>query len=232
MDEYANLGYAAERENEQRKFLAGTYGWMVVALLISAASAFITANSYTLLKFIFTGWHYWVLAIGEIALVWWLSASIRKISLTTAIIGFLAYSVINGMTLASIFFIYSGESLAIVFLTCAGMFAGMAIYGLRTKSNLHGYGRYLIMAVWGIIIASLLNLLFKSSGLTMVISLVSVAVFAGLTAYDSQKMLALSENSDGSEAFRKVAILGALELYLDFINMFLALLRIFGRGRN
>ena len=232
MDEYVNLGYAAARESEQRKFLSGTYGWMAVALLISAASAFITANSYTLLKFIFTSWHYWILAIGEIALVWWLSASIRTISITTAIIGFLAYSVINGMTLASIFFVYSQQSLAIVFVTCAAMFAGMAIYGMRTKSNLSGYGRYLFMALWGIIAATLLNLLFKSSGLTTLISIVSVAVFAGLTAYDSQKMLAMSENADGSVAFRKIAILGALELYLDFINMFLALLRIFGRSRN
>ena len=231
MDEYANIGYAAERESAQKKFLTGTYGWMAVALLISASSAFVTANSYTLLKLIFTGWHYWVLVIGELALVWWLSASIRKISLATAVIGFLGYSVLNGMTLASIFFVYSQESLTVVFITCAAMFAGMALYGLRTKSNLSGYGQYLIMAVWGIIVASLLNILFKSSGLTLIISLVSVAVFAGLTAYDSQKLLAISAHADDSEAYRKVSILGALELYLDFINMFLALLRIFGRRR-
>jgi hypothetical protein len=231
MEEYGNIGYAAERESEQRKFLTGTYGWMTIALLISAASAFVTANSTALLTLIFTSWHYWVLIIGELALVWWLSASIRKISLATAIAGFLAYSVINGMTLASIFFVYSGQSLAIVFVSSAAMFGGMALYGLRTRSNLSSYGRYLIMAVWGILVASLLNILFRSSGLTFLISVVSVAVFAGLTAYDSQKMLAISENADGSEAFRKVAILGALELYLDFINMFLALLRIFGRRR-
>ncbi|MCR5621901.1 MAG: Bax inhibitor-1/YccA family protein [Treponema sp.] len=231
MSEYANIGYAAERENEQRKFLSGTYGWMAVALLISAASAFITANSYTLLSLIFTSWHYWVLFAGELALVWWLSASIRKISLAAAVVGFLAYSVLNGMTLASIFFIYRIDSIAIVFISCAAMFAGMALYGLRTKSNLSSYGRYLVMAVWGILIASLLNILFKSSGLSFLISIASVAIFAGLTAYDSQKMLALSENADGSEAFRKVSILGALELYLDFINMFLSLLRIFGRRR-
>lgn len=231
MSDYANIGYAADRESEQRKFLTGTYGWMAVALLISAAAAFVTAGSPALLSLIFTGWHYWVLIIGELALVWWLSASIRKISVAAAVIGFLAYSVLNGMTLASIFFLYAMDSIAIVFISCAAMFAGMALYGLRTKSNLAGYGRYLGMAVWGIIIASLLNFLFRSSGLNFLISIVSVAVFAGLTAYDSQKMLALSENADGSEAFRKVSILGALELYLDFINMFLSLLRIFGRRR-
>ncbi len=231
MSDYANIGYAADRESEQRKFLAGTYGWMTVALLISAAAAFITAGSPALLTFIYTGWHSIALFIGELALVWWLSASIRRISLATAVFGFLAYSVLNGMTLAYIFFLYSGQSLAVVFVSCAAMFAGMALYGLRTGSNLAGYGRYLGMAVWGIIIASLLNFLFRSSGLDFLISLVSVAVFAGLTAYDSQKMLALSENADGSEAFRKVSILGALELYLDFINMFLSLLRIFGRRR-
>ncbi len=231
MSEYADIGYAGDRASEQKKFLTGTYGWMAVALLISAAAAFFTAGSPTLLKLIFTSWHYWVLIIGELALVWWLSASIRKISVAAAVIGFLAYSVVNGMTLASIFFLYSINSITIVFVSCAAMFAGMALYGLRTKSNLSGYGRYLGMAVWGIIIASLLNLLFKSSGLDFLISIVTVAVFAGLTAYDSQKMLAISQNADGSEAFRKVSILGALELYLDFINMFLALLRIFGRRR-
>ena len=231
MSDYANIGYAAERESEQRKFLAGTYGWMTVALLISAAAAFITAGSTALLTFIYTGWHSIALFIGELALVWWLSASIRKISLATAVFGFLAYSVLNGMTLAYIFYLYSGQSLAVVFISCAAMFAGMALYGLRTRSDLSGYGRYLVMALWGIIVASLLNFLFKSSGLDFIVSLVSVAVFAGLTAYDSQKMPALSQNADGSEAFRKVAILGALELYLDFINMFLALLRIFGRRR-
>ncbi len=231
MSEYADIGYAADRESEQRKFLTGTYGWMTVALLISAAAAFVTAGSPALLRLIFTGWHYWVLIIGELALVWWLSASIRKISVAAAVIGFLAYSVLNGMTLASIFFLYAMDSIAIVFISCAAMFAGMALYGLRTKSNLAGYGRYFGMALWGIIIASLLNFLFRSSGLNFLISIVSVAVFAGLTAYDSQKMLALSENADSSEAFRKVSILGALELYLDFINMFLALLRIFGRRR-
>ncbi|MBQ9538741.1 MAG: Bax inhibitor-1/YccA family protein [Treponema sp.] len=231
MSEYANLGYAAERESEQRKFLAGTYGWMAVALLISAASAFITANSVTLLRLIFTSWHYWVLYAGELALVWWLSASIRKISLTTAIFGFLAYSVLNGMSIASIFYIYRIDSIAVVFISCAAMFGGMALYGLKTKSSLASYGRYLIMALWGIIVASLLNFLFKSSGLSFIISIASVAVFAGLTAYDSQKILALSESSDGGEAYRKVSILGALDLYLDFINMFLALLRLFGRRR-
>lgn len=233
MEGYDSIGVDRPAEDARRKFLAKTYGWMGIALLISAGAAYITASSPALLRFIFIPtWHYMVLAIGEIALVWWLSASIRKISLTTAIIGFIAYSVINGMTLSSILYLYSQSSIAVVFLSCAAMFAGMAIYGLKTKSDLRGYGRYLIMALWGIIVASLLNFLFKSSGLSFVISLVSVAVFAGLTAYDSQKILSISTHADDSEAFGKIAIIGALELYLDFINMFLALLRLFGRGRN
>ncbi|HAH61449.1 MAG TPA: hypothetical protein DCL73_05065 [Treponema sp.] len=230
MENYDSISYRAASD-EKRKFLSRTYGWMALALVISAASAFLTASSTPLLKFLFGNRQigFWVIAIGEIALVWWLSASIRKISTTAASIAFVVYSVLNGLTLSSIFIYYTGTSIMYTFIASAGMFGGMSLFGMRTKQNLNSAGRYLMMAVWGLIIASIINLLLRSSGLDWAISLITVVVFAGLTAYDSQKMLAAAGYADGSETFKKASIIGALELYLDFINIFLSLLRLFGR---
>lgn len=231
MDE-TRISLERVEENAKQKFLTGVYGWMALALVISAASAFYTASSPALIKMLFgNGLNYLILAIGEIALVWWLSASIRKISTQTAIIGFIAYSVLNGITLSCIFLVYTGSSIASVFVTCAAMFAIMSLYGLTTKSNLQSMGKYLMMGVIGIVIASLLNLFIRSSGLDWLLSIVTVVVFTGLTAYDSQKMLAVANRAENTEMFKKAAIIGALELYLDFINMFLALLRLFGKRK-
>lgn len=231
MDE-RNLSVERKIYNAQQQFLTGVYGWMAAALGISALSAFFTASNPVVRRFLFgNSFNYFILAIGEIALVWWLSASIRKISLQTAILGFVAYSVLNGITLSTIFFVYSGSSIASVFITTAVMFALMSLYGLTTKSSLNSAGKYLMMALLGIIIASVLNMFIRSDGLNWIISIATVVIFTGLTAYDSQKMLAVSARSDGSEMFKKAALIGALELYLDFINMFLALLRLFGRRK-
>lgn len=231
MDE-RNLSVERKIYNAQQQFLTGVYGWMAAALGISALSAFFTASNPVVLRFLFgNSFNYFILAIGEIALVWWLSASIRKISLQTAILGFVAYSVLNGITLSTIFFVYSGSSIASVFITTAVMFALMSLYGLTTKSSLNSAGKHLMMALLGIIIASVLNMFIRSDGLNWIISIATVVIFTGLTAYDSQKMLAVSARSDGSEMFKKAALIGALELYLDFINMFLALLRLFGRRK-
>lgn len=218
-------------ETEKRKFLTNTYGWMALALLISGVTALFTAQNTAMLKMLFSGRAigYWILAIGEIALVWWLSASIRKISTTVASIAFIAYSVINGITLSSIFFVYTSGSIALCFGVCAVMFALMSLYGMITKTNLASAGKYMGMAVIGIIIASLINLLLKSGTIDWILSLVTVVLFTGLTAYDSQKMLAAANQADGSDMFKKASIIGALELYLDFINIFLSLLRLFGR---
>ena len=232
MEQYDSIGTRAV-ESEKRKFLTRTYGWMALALVISAASAYITAGNTALLKLLFggSGIGFWVVAIGEIALVWWLSASIRKISPAAASVAFIVYSALNGLTLSSIFLVYTGTAISQTFIAAAGMFGGMCLYGAVTKQNLNSFGRYLIMALWGIIIASLINLFLRSSGFSWLISLITVVVFVGLTAYDSQKILRAAEYSDGSDTFKKASIIGALELYLDFINIFLALLRLFGRRR-
>ena len=217
----------------QRKFLTKVYSWMSLALLLSGITAFIVANSPFLINLVFGNKiGFPLLAIGEIVLVWWLSASIRKISTMTASIAFLAYSVINGATLASIFYVFSLNSIIVVFLVSALMFIGMSLYGVFSKSDIMSFGRYFSMAIIGLIVASVINIFLKSSGFNWVISIVTVVIFTGLTAYDTRKMILVSQQADGSDMFQKASIIGALELYLDFINIFLALLRIFGKSRD
>ena len=217
----------------QRKFLTKVYGWMSLALLLSGITAFIVATSPFLINLVFGNKiGFPLLAIGEIILVWWLSASIRKISTMAASIAFLAYSVINGATLASIFYVFSLNSIVVVFLVSALMFIGMSLYGVFSKSDIMSFGRYFSMAIIGLIVASVINIFLKSSGFNWVISIVTVVIFTGLTAYDTRKMILVSQQADGSDMFQKASIIGALELYLDFINIFLALLRIFGKSRD
>lgn len=220
-------------QSVQRKFLTKVYSWMSLALLLSGATALIVANSPVLLNLIFGNKiGFPILAIGEIILVWWLSASIRKISTMTASIAFLIYSVINGATLSSIFYVFSLNSIVIVFLVSALMFIGMSLYGVFSKSDIMSFGRYFSMAIIGLIVASVINIFLKSSGFSWIISILTVVIFTGLTAYDTRKMLLVSQQADGSDMFQKASIIGALELYLDFINIFLALLRIFGKSRD
>ncbi|MCR5724483.1 MAG: Bax inhibitor-1/YccA family protein [Treponema sp.] len=245
---YNNQTSALPRESEQSRFMARTYGWMAFALFLSAVSAFVTAtllatrmyapaaNPRAVYQSVMG--FFMVCAIAEIALVWWLSASIRRISVGAATIGFVVYSVLNGVTLSTIFFAYDFSSIAGAFFSTAITFCVMSLYGLRTKRNLMSFGRYLMMGVIGILIASLVQFVLSLITrqplylLDMLISVAVVVVFTALTAYDSQKILRTAQYADGSEAYKKVAILGALELYLDFINILLALLRLFGKRRS
>ena len=168
--------------------------------------------------------------LGELALVIGLSAGINRLSLTTATLMFVLYSVINGATLSCIFIIYTMSSIANVFFITAGTFAVMALFGYTTKMDLTSMGKILFMALIGIIIASIANFFFKSSGLEMIVSYLGVLIFVGLTAYDSQKIKEMAYAApDVSEQMQKYALLGALTLYLDFVNLFLYLLRIFGK---
>ena len=228
----------------QNKFLARVYGWMTLALCISGVVAFGTANMMVsssgeptaLFSLLFGNrFGFLVLALAELALVWWLSASIQKISAVAATIAYIVYSVLNGITLSSIFFVYSGASIATIFFISAILFAVMSVYGMLTKSNLNSFARYFSMGLIGLIIASLVNLFLRSSTVDWILSIVTVVLFTGLTAYDAQKMLRASQAAEGmaeTDVFKKASIIGALELYLDFINIFLALLRIFGRRRD
>lgn len=220
---------------EQNKFLARTYGWMALALIISGLTAFGTATYLSsigekALSFLQIGMP--VLAIAEIVLVWWLSVSISKISAAGASIAFVIYSALNGATLSTIFFAYQMSSIVTIFLTTAGMFAAMALYGTFTKQNILSLGRYFFMALIGVVIASIINIFVRSSRFDWILSIVTVVLFTGLTAYDAQKMVRVSERAENSDIFRKASIIGALELYLDFVNIFLAMLRLFGKRKN
>ena len=214
-------------------FLSRVYGWMTLALVISGVTAFLAATNETIIRLtIGNGFGFLILAVAELALVWWLTASIHKISSGAAFFAFILYSVLNGVTLSSIFLVYKIESIFMVFFISAGMFAAMAVYGTVTKSSLSSFGKYFAMALVGIIIASLVNFLLRSPMLDWFLSIITVVLFTGLTAYDAQKMLAVSNNASDDEVFKKVSVIGALDLYLDFINIFLAMLRLFGRRRD
>ncbi len=230
-----SAGQLREKDFEEisRAFITKVYRWMTLALVISGLTALYTASSQTLISFIFgSKFVFYGLLVAELALVFILSAALHKMSAGLGVFFFILYSVINGLTISSIFIIFEIRSIFIVFFISAAMFAGMSIYGAKTKQNLMSAGHYLMMALIGLIIASLVNLLLKSSMLEWIISLISVAVFTGLTAYDTQKMFKIARNSDDSEIFQKAAIMGALELYLDFINIFLSLLNLFGKRKS
>lgn len=210
------------------------YVWMTLALVLTGFTAYGVANSPGLLMAIMTNSILmWGLIIAEFALVIGLSAAINRLSLTTATLMFALYSVINGALLSYIFVAYTATSIASVFFITAGTFAAMAIFGYVTKRDLSGMGKILLMALIGIIIATIVNIFVQSSGLNLIVSYIGVLVFVGLTAYDSQKIKEMMLAApDASESMQKLAVLGALSLYLDFVNMFLYLLRIFGNNRD
>ncbi len=210
------------------------YLWMTMALVITGLCAWGTATSPSMVQLIYGNRAaIWVLFIAELGLVFYTTARINRLSLTTATTLFIIYSALNGVTLSSIFMVYAMTSIAKVFFITAGTFGVMALYGSVTKTDLSRFGNLFLMALFGLIIATLANLFIKSSGLDLILSYVGVVLFVGLTAWDSQQIKrALSLQAGMDESAQKVALLGALELYLDFINLFLYLLRIFGRSDN
>lgn len=208
------------------------YVWMTLALVITGVTAYGVANSPGVLQAIYSNQIlFWGLIIAEFALVIGVSAAINKLSLTVATLMFVLYSVINGALLSSIFLVYTQSSIATVFFITAGTFAAMAFIGYTTKTDLSSFGKYILMALIGVIIATLVNgFFFKSSVFDLILSYAGVLIFVGLTVYDSQKIKRMLEQApDAGEAAQKYALLGALSLYLDFINLFIYLLRIFGR---
>ena len=209
------------------------YVWMSLALLITGMTAYYVATSPTILTAILTNQIlFWGLIIAELVLVFTVSAAINRLSLTTATLLFLLFSVINGATMSFIFLLYTMSSIATVFFIAAGTFATMAVIGYTTKKDLSSMGKFLFMGLIGIIIATLVNLFIKSDGLTMILSYAGVVVFVGLTAWDSQKIKQmLMQANDVDEGTQKIALLGALSLYLDFINLFIYLLQILGKRR-
>lgn len=207
------------------------YVWMTLALVITGMTSWLVASSPAILATLLTNRIlFFGMIIAEFGLVIWLSAGIRKMSLTTATLLFILYSVVNGVTLASIFLIYTMESIATTFFITAGTFGAMSLVGYKTSKDLSGMGRYLFMALIGLIIATVVNIFVGSSMMAMIISYAGVLIFVGLTAYDTQKIKEMFMFADEYDPdVQKYAVLGSLTLYLDFINLFLYLLRIFGR---
>ena len=210
------------------------YTWMTLAMVITGVTAYGVANSPSLLAMIFGNQIvFWGMIIAEFALVFMITGLLNRISLTTATLMFVAYSVLNGAVLSSIFMIYTMSSIGQVFFITAATFAVMAFIGYTTKTDLTSMGKILFMALIGIIIATVVNIFLHSTGLQTVVSYLGVLIFVGLTAYDSQKIKNMLYDQDAAdESAQKLALVGALTLYLDFINLFLYLLRILGSRRD
>ena len=208
--------------------------WMTLALAITGLTAYGVATSPAILSLIFSSKvTFFGLIIAEFALVFAISGAINRLSLSTDTLLFILYSVINGATLSTIFFAFSVATIGKVFFITAGTFGAMALVGYTTKTDLTSMGKLLFMALLGIIIASVVNMFVASSGLDLILSYVGVLVFVGLTAYDTQKIKQMCQAApDAGESAQKLALIGALSLYLDFINLFLYLLRIFGNNRD
>ena len=211
-------------------YITKVYNWMAVALLLTGAVAYFTAGSEQLIQLVFGNRIlFFGLIIGELLLVGYLSARIHKLSSYNATLIFLLYSALNGLTLSFVFMAYTSASIASTFIITAGTFGAMSVYGYFTKTDLTKIGNLAFMALIGIIIASVVNFFMQSEMMSWVITYLGVAIFVALTAYDTQKLKRLAiQGFENQENMEKGAILGALTLYLDFINLFLFLLRIFG----
>lgn len=230
MNEFLNITQADAAATTQR-FFVKVYTWMTIALVLTGLTALYVASSPALINAIFSNTIlFYGLIIGELLLVGSLVGWINRMSSQTAMAIFVGYSVLNGLTLSMIFIIYTAGSIASTFFVTAGTFGLMSLYGYLTKSDLTKIGNILVMALIGIVLASLVNMFLKSEMLYWIVTYVGVLVFVGLIAYDTQKIKKMSAYTvDGSDEQQKGAILGALTLYLDFINLFLLLLRILGR---
>jgi FtsH-binding integral membrane protein len=217
-------------------FIRSVYNWMAVGLGLTGLVAYAVAHSETMLRLIFGNpFLLYGLIFGELALVFIISARVNKIQSSTATGLFILYAALNGLTLSAVFLAYTQATIASTFLICAATFVASSIYGMATKRDLTSVGGFMMMGLFGIIIASVVNIFIKSSAMSMIISYIGVLVFVGLTAYDTQKLKTMAMTQpEGLEpgVIRKGAILGALSLYLDFINLFLMLLHILGGNRE
>lgn len=210
------------------------YLWMTLALMITGITAAGVANSPNILALIYSSQVVmWGIIIAEFGLVIYISARLEKLSLSTATTLFALYSILNGVMLSSIFLLYSTAIISKVFFITAGTFGVTALYGYATKKDLSSLGNILFMALIGLVIATIVNVFMKSAMFDLILSYIGVIIFVGLTAWDSQKIKhMMMGQQDADESAQKLALIGALSLYLDFINLFLYLLRIFGRSND
>lgn len=218
---------------ETQRFMVKVYSYMCLALVITGVVAFYTANSPNIIKLIYgNGTGIWVLIIAQLGVVWYLSARVHKMEARTAMLWYVIYSVLVGLTISFVFIVYTAGSIASTFFVTAGTFGVMSALGYFTKTDLTKMGSLLYMALIGLVIASVVNIFWSNSTLYWITTYAGVLIFVGLTAYDTQKIKNMNIiGNEGTDEDKKEAIIGALSLYLDFINLFLYLLRILGNRR-
>jgi len=223
----------ADVDEIQRGFITRVYAWMTLGLIITAmASLFTLINTTFLTALLSNNWLFFGLLFTELGLVIFLTAAINRLSPALAGLAFIVYASLNGITLSFLFLLYTSSSIIETFVICAAMFGIMSIFGYTTKRDLTSLGNLLLMGLIGLILSMLLNLLFQSTVIYWVATVVGILIFIGLIAYDTQKLKNMSLSVSGEQDVeRKASIMGALALYLDFINLFLLLLRIFGRRK-
>src|SRR4051812_13054178 len=213
-------------------FLRGVYGWMCGGLAITAFTSWVVANSPSIAQAIFTNrLIFWAIVIAQFGIVITLSARVQTLAASTASLLFIAYSALTGVTLSFVLLAYTGESVATTFLVTAGMFGALAAYGTFTRRSLAGLGQFLFMGLIGVVLASIVGMFWQSDALQFVLSFVGVIVFTGLAAYDAQRLKEMALVTPAGQT-SSYAIVGALALYLDFVNLFLFLLRFTGGRRD
>jgi FtsH-binding integral membrane protein len=215
-----------------RSYMLSVYNYMGLGLALTGLVSFFVASSPAFFQPIFGTPLKWVVMLAPLGFVFFLSAKIQTMSVSAAQITFWLFAAVMGLSLASIFLVFTGASIARVFFITAGTFGAMSLYGYTTKRDLTAWGSFLFMGLIGVIIASLVNIFVASSALQFAISVIGVIVFVGLTAYDTQQIKAMYYELDASDVMAKKTIMGALRLYLDFINLFIMLLQLFGQSRN
>jgi FtsH-binding integral membrane protein len=221
-----------QAEIDERTFISKVYLWMTSALVVTAVVAALVANDFRFVLQMYTSGLVWLFFIGEIALVVVLSRMVGRLSAGVATTIFIGYAALNGVTLSIIFLAYTDASIASAFLVTAGTFGAMSAYGYFTQRDLTTVGNFLVMGLLGFLIASVVNLFLRSEGIYWITTYAGILIFVGLTAYDTQKIKRMASGGmlEGDVA-HKASILGALALYLDFINLLLLLLRVMGRRR-
>lgn len=231
----ASADYAHERvelDEGLRQHMLRVYNYMVIGLVVTGLVAYFTSTSHELMMTLFATPLKWVVMLAPLAFVLVLSFGIQKLSVQTAQMVFWVYCAAMGLSLATIFVVFTGTSIARVFFITSGTFAAMSLYGYTTKKDLSGFGSFLMMGLFGIVIAGFANIFIGSSALQFAVSVIGVLIFTGLTAYDTQNIKEMYAESYGREANGKLAIMGALQLYLDFINLFVMLLQLIGDNRE
>ncbi|MGJ3259988.1 MAG: Bax inhibitor-1/YccA family protein [Rhodospirillales bacterium] len=220
--------YDASIDMGLRKYMLGVYNYMTLGVAITGLMAYVISTQPAIMQAIFGTGLAWVVMLAPLAFILVLNFGIHKLSASATQLMFWAFAAVMGVSLSTIFIAYTDASIARVFFITAAAFAGLSLYGYTTKRDLTGWGSFLVMGLIGIIIAMIVNMFLASSALDFAISVIGVLIFAGLTAYDTQRIKSMYYEGDGAEVMTKKSVMGALSLYLDFINMFLMLLHLFG----